>query len=299
MPEDFFERKTMFNKCRSCKVFEVTAPAQSGEFTHSHDYYQIWYVTRGSCNHFVEGQKHKMQVGDAFLLPPKVLHSTIVEEGGSILCCEFYLEGLLSDSTDSFDKIREFTQNLSFTMLTQHDVQLSRAKFTFSRQGQLAVEKLMHSMLCEYTQSREFFEDFLYLKILELLLTFAREYEQSPTHEASEKVYDKYRDLVQQSIRYVDEHYNEALTLDTICKISMVSKTYFCYLFKLLTQQTFIEYLMDRRIDKSMELLRKTDISIITVAQMVGFNDSTHFSRTFKRLKGISPREYRTAAKQR
>ncbi|WP_410901698.1 helix-turn-helix transcriptional regulator [Ruthenibacterium lactatiformans] len=60
----------------------------------------------------------------------------------------------------------------------------------------------------------------------------------------------------------------------------MVSKTYFCYLFKLLTHQTFIEYLVNRRINKAMELLRQTDMSVIDIGQAVGFRDSTHFSRT-------------------
>ena len=149
----------------------------------------------------------------------------------------------------------------------------------------------MYSMLEEYTQAEELFTDYLHLQILELLLTFAREYSQSPAHEVSEKVYDKYRSMVENAIHFIDQHYNEPLTLDGVCKISMVSKTYFCYLFKLLTHQTFIEYLVDRRISKAMELLRQTDMSVIDIGQAVGFRDSTHFSRTFKRLKGIlSPR---------
>lgn len=294
----FFKHETMFSKCSICKVFEITAPSQSGDVLHSHDYSQIWYVTRGSCEHFVEGQKHEMFVGDAFLLPPRVVHSTIVREGGSIICCEFYMEGLFPDNANSFDRVRQITQNISFTMLFQQELYSTQPKFTLSREGQRRVEKLMHSMLEEYTQAEEFFTDYLHLQILELLLTFAREYSQSPAHEVSEKVYDKYRSMVENAIHFIDQHYNEPLTLDGVCKISMVSKTYFCYLFKLLTHQTFIEYLMDRRINKAMELLRQTDMSVIDIGQTVGFRDSTHFSRTFKRLKGISPREYRSAAKR-
>lgn len=294
-----FEHETQFNKCSICKVFELTAPAQSGDILHSHDYSQIWYVTRGSCEHFVEGQKHEMLVGDAFLVPPKVTHSTIIQEGGSIICCEFYMEGLFPGNTDSFGRMRELTQNISFAMLFQRELNSAQPCFTFSREGQRTVEKLMYSMLEEYTEGKRFFADYLHLQILELLLTFAREYAQSPVYEKSENVYDKYRSMVEKAIRYIDEHYDEPLTLDSVCKISMVSKTYFCYLFKLITNQTFIEYLMDRRIDRAMELLRQTDMSVIDIGQTVGFRDSTHFSRTFKKLKGISPREYRSAAKRR
>lgn len=295
-----FEHETMFSKCSKCKVFEVTAPEQSGDTPHSHDYSQIWYVTRGSCEHFVEGQKYEMMVGDAFLLPPKVTHLTLLREGGSILCCEFYLEGLLPGATDSyFNKMREITQGISFTMLFQCELHSTQPKFTLSPRAQRRVEYLMHSMLDEYTRGEILYEDYLHLQILELLVTFARDYAQFPAHEASEKVYDKYRSMVETAIKYIDGHYDEPLTLNGICRISMVSKTYFCYLFKLLTHQTFVEYLMNLRINKAMELLRQTDRSVIDISQAVGFRDSTHFSRTFKRLKGVSPREYRSSNRRR
>ena len=70
-------------------------------------------------------------------------------------------------------------------------------------------------------------------------------------------------------------------------------QTYFCYLFKLLTQQTLVEYIMNLRIQKAIELLKDPANSITWVGYEVGFNDSTHFSRTFKKIVGISPRTYR------
>ncbi len=293
----FFDHETVFGRGRICKIFQITAPMQSGDILHFHDYSQIWYVTRGSCEHFVEGVKHEMSVGDAFLLPPNVTHKTILKEGGSILCCEFYMEDLFAHNAPASDKMREVTQNISFTLLFQQELHSTQPKFTFSRKGQFLVERLMLSMLEEYTQAEVFFEDYLHLQILELLLIFAREYTQSPAHEMSKKMYDKYRAMVESTIHYIDEHYDEPLTLDEACRMSMVSKTYFCYIFKLLTHQTFVEYLTDRRINRAMDLLRQTNMSIIDIGLTVGFRDSTHFSRTFKRLKGISPREYRRAAK--
>ena len=157
-----------------------------------------------------------MFVGDAFLLPPRVVHSTHVREGGNIICCEFYMESLFPDNANAFDRVRQITQNFSFTMLFQRELYNTQPKFTFSRKGQRLVEKLMHSMLEEYTQAEELFTDYLHLQILELLLTFAREYSQSPAHEVSEKVYDKYRSMVENAIHFIDQHYNEPLTLNSV-----------------------------------------------------------------------------------
>lgn len=290
-----FSSEKMFDRSKTCKVFEIAAPAQSGEQLHAHDYSQIWYVTRGSCEHYVEGQKHVMFVGDAFMLPPKIAHSTKLAEDSSIICCEFKLKSLIPYDSFSYEQIKELARNVTFNMLFREELSL-KPKFTFSIKGQRSVEKLMHAMLEEYSNAEAFFEDILHLQILELLLTFAREYAKSPVHETSENFYDKYKTLVEKAIHYIDEHYNEQLTLDEMCRISTVSKTYFCYLFKMLTQQTFIEYLMDRRISKAMELLRESDMYVTDIGQAVGFRDSTHFSRTFKKIKGISPREYRKCA---
>lgn len=290
-----FRHSSIFNKCPSCKVYTLTAPTQSGIPLHSHDYAQIWYVTRGVCEHFVEGQQHKMMVGDAFILPPNVIHSTTLQEGGSIICCEFYIEDLFPDSSSKRDRIYDLTRNLSFTILFQESFQTTHAKFSLSQKGQRQVELLMRSMLDEYTRAEDYFDDYLYLQIMQLLIIFEREYALPSVHDDSEKVYNKYRTMVLDTISYIDTHYAEPLTLDDVCKLSMVSKTYFCYLFKMLTNQTFVEYLVNRRIERATELLCQSNMPVTTIGQVIGFHDSTNFSRTFKRLKGVSPSEYRNA----
>lgn len=296
----YFDHISIFSKCKSCKVFEITAPHQSGDTLHSHDYFQIWYVTKGNCIHTVEGQEYKMLVGDAFLLPPNVTHRTVLSDGSSIICCEFYMEDLFPGATDIyFDKMLDITRGISFTLLFQKELQGTQPKFSLSYKAQHRVEQLMHAMALEYSQEEIYYEDYLHLQISELLLTFAREYTQFPAQESPEKVYDKYHSLVEDAIKYIDKNYEEPLTLEGICKISMVSKTYFCYLFKLLTKQTFVEYLTNVRLNRAMELLLQTDQPIIDISQNVGFRDSTHFSRTFRRLRGISPREYRLSNTRR
>lgn len=298
VPLLYFEHERQFGLDRSCKVFARTYPQQSGNCLHSHNYTQIWYVSRGSCEHFVEGTKHVMQVGDMFLLPPKVIHSTKLCPDSSIICAEFNLEQLFPQPGQNYEQVRRITESFSFSLLFQEELNRTQPKFTLSCKGQRHVEKLMLSLLEEYTEADLYFEDILHLQIMALLLVLAREYAKSPLRASSEGIYDKYKGLVREAVHYIDEHYAEQLTLDEMCRISMVSKTYFCYLFKLLTGQTFIEYLTDVRISRAMELLRSTEQAITEIGQAVGFGDATHFSRTFKKLRGISPREYRKHAQE-
>jgi len=105
--------------------------------------------------------------------------------------------------------------------------------------------------------------------------------------------YDKYKSSVDAAVRYVEDHFSEPISLDKICKVSMVSRTYFCCLFKSYTKRTFTEYLLNKRVDKAIELLPDETKSLTEIAGEVGFNDSANFSRTFKKAVGISPRSYR------
>jgi AraC-like DNA-binding protein len=74
-----------------------------------------------------------------------------------------------------------------------------------------------------------------------------------------------------------------------------MSKTYFCYIFKSLTGKTFTEFCTELRIHKAIELLNTTDMPITEICFNVGYNDVTHFCRTFKKTVGISPKLYRKA----
>lgn len=288
-----------FNKTKMCKLSTLTKPGQAVSAFHYHQYSQIWYVTQGICIHKVEGQTYTMQVGDAFFIPPKVAHSTeLTEEDSNIICCEFDLESVLQHNVVPYDKIKEITGNISFSMLFQKELFSTRPQFSFTKDGQKQMERLMNTMLEEYNRGDQYYEDFLQLQILQLLLIIAREMQKPSPDSASKSslVFDKYREMVAGAVAYIDVNFDKPLTLDGMCRISMVSKTYFCYIFKILTGKTFVEYLMEKRIDRSMTLLRDTDESIIEIGHAVGFHEPTHFSRTFKKLRGISPREFRNNA---
>ena len=290
-----FSKAQFFREGESCKVYVLEAPQQSGQILHSHDYYQIWYVCRGECTHYIENQKHTMTAGDAFVLPPDLIHRTEIGQGGKILCCDFFLRSNFFDATDIvFQKFREITNGMSFFLLFQEELHDAKEKFSFSSDTQIRIERLMNAMLEEYQQAELLFEDVFQAQLMQLLLLFMREYAQQPCAAPADDIYDRYKTIVDDALQYIRAHYNEPLTLEDICKRAMMSKTYFCYLFKLQTHKTFIEYLLDLRIESSKKLLETTDLSITRIGEEVGFQSSPHFTRTFRKLTGLTPREYRS-----
>lgn len=99
--------------------------------------------------------------------------------------------------------------------------------------------------------------------------------------------------VVEQITLYIKENYGEDLNLDRIAGAVGYSSDYIGRLFKEELNMSIIDYLTEVRIAKAKELLENTDELVVTIAEKVGYQYSHYFARTFKRLVGISPSEYR------
>lgn len=91
---------------------------------------------------------------------------------------------------------------------------------------------------------------------------------------------------------FVDNHYNQRISLEDLSKKYFVTPTYLSIVFKDVFQISFSNYLLDIRVKNAKILLCSSTYNIKTVAEMTGFNDQHYFSRVFKKSVGISPREY-------
>ena len=98
---------------------------------------------------------------------------------------------------------------------------------------------------------------------------------------------------INQAKRYIKEHFADPISLEEVSSEVGFSGSYFSTLFRKETGKNFLEYLTDVRIEEAKTLLRETRMTIENVAKSVGINDYKRFSKTFKKLTGISPKEYR------
>lgn len=96
---------------------------------------------------------------------------------------------------------------------------------------------------------------------------------------------------------YLQEHYDEAVTIPEIAEHFYISKGHLCRFFKEMTNMPPIDYLNYFRINKSALLLRNTDLSVIAVAGQTGFNNTSYYNRTFRRYMHMTPWEYRSNIK--
>ena len=77
-----------------------------------------------------------------------------------------------------------------------------------------------------------------------------------------------------------------------------MSPNHFSSIFSQEMGSTFIEYLIGKRMERAKELLRTTQLRSSEVAYRVGYRDPHYFSSTFKKIQGMTPREYRVSYKE-
>jgi AraC-like DNA-binding protein len=144
---------------------------------------------------------------------------------------------------------------------------------------------------------RAFFETKLvsreqYDAILKLLEVFAQHLsiaaEQIATQEAHAEP-----PMVQRARKFIEEHQTEDLALEDVAKAVNASTFHFCKMFKRATGMTFTEYLALVRVAKAKKLLANPQMRISEVAFESGFSSITHFNRTFRKLTGQSPTNFR------
>jgi AraC-like DNA-binding protein len=103
-----------------------------------------------------------------------------------------------------------------------------------------------------------------------------------------------YSKATKQAIAYIKENFgNEAVTVEEIARVVGLSKTYFSTLFKNETRKAASQFLTEIRIEKACGLLRDTNQSISEVAYAVGFSDQSHFTKVFKKIKNVTPFDFR------
>lgn len=96
------------------------------------------------------------------------------------------------------------------------------------------------------------------------------------------------------AISYIKQKYNEEINLEIVAKSSFVSSFYLSHLFREEMYTTFSDYVTKVRVEEAKILLKDKSKKIQEISDMVGFSDANYFIKMFKKLCGISPKQYQS-----
>ncbi|HYH05157.1 MAG TPA: response regulator [Bacillota bacterium] len=109
----------------------------------------------------------------------------------------------------------------------------------------------------------------------------------------SENDADGKTDYIARAIQYIQNHYMEDLAIKEVADFLHLSEGYLSKLFKNETGYTFVDYLTNYRMKKACKLLTVPTVKIYEIAEQVGYKDQRYFSLLFKKITGMTPKEFK------
>jgi len=98
--------------------------------------------------------------------------------------------------------------------------------------------------------------------------------------------------LLARTCDYIERHLGDEISLSAIARVAGMSRFHFARLFRASMGQSPMAYLLRQRIERAKGLLRAGELPICEIAMLLGFSDQSHFSRTFRKLTGTTPKKF-------
>lgn len=231
------------------------------------DHYLIHYVISGKGYYYIKNERMELSAGDCFLVYPntEVTYQADEEDPWEYAWVGFTGSdaAIILQATD-FTKKKPYLTNLSFgdelkrQLLHIYDARGNGFEHAVEMTGRLytALAILMHGA----------------------------------TNQKTKNTANSY---VQKSIEYISSNYSYPITVEDIASYVGLSRSQLFRSFETVLGISPKEYLTDFRIKQSCYLLEHSDLSITSIANSIGFDNSLYFSKTFHKIKGMPPKEYR------
>ena len=235
--------------------------------------YQLLYIVSGKGHFYFHGEDRVVYAGRMVLIQPR--QEQRYEYFGEDKTEVYWVHFTGSDVKNILH---------SYNIPMDDPIFYSGASSTYSY--------LFKEMIHELQNCKTGYEDLLamYLRQIFLLVQRTRQ-EERPT------VSTYIQEEMEFARRYFNEHYNEPISIQEYAESRNMSVCYFQRNFKQIVKHTPMQYLLTIRVNNAASLLETTDYSMAEIAAIVGYEDPLYFSRLFRKIKGVSPRDYRNLVK--
>ena len=152
----------------------------------------------------------------------------------------------------------------------------------------LEYQSLFRSLIYELQMCKENYEEMLEIELRQIFILLHRFFMTSLKTDNARVVEE-----IDKATLYFNEHYSEDISIDEYAQNNHVSVSWFIRNFKQCTGSTPMQYILSQRIYNAEILLRENIYNVTEIAQIVGYDNPLYFSRIFKKIKGVSPSEYR------
>lgn len=243
---------------------------------HKHaDFLEILYVSNGSGRYIVGKREYNVCQGDIIICNANVLHGE----------APFQQNSKIESYCIAINRVKML--NLPENRLIDNS---KKPVFTLGEQSQVVSDmmKMIHKLYCDDNTNFQVINH-----LMSAILYHITDFITQDMNTEKYKIEQKKEDFIRLVIDYLDLHYTENIKLEQISKDLFVSPSTLSHVLKKETGLSPIQYMLQRKIGEAQSLLMDTDLPINEIEENLGFSSSCHFSATFKKYMGISPREFR------
>ncbi len=290
MENYYFEQEKPIITEEGIEVFQYKSTGrQITAVSHLHSSIELLFFTKGHFCVNMDGRSFNTGEGDMALFRSNTLHSVYALDDGRNEY--FVLKVKLSLILEVASQKMRTLYMLNLTSKNKN----TKAVWTREECESIGTTAALRRLIKEKEASEYGSDIAVKLHAMTILLEILRD-TQNKTAIINES-YDLIR-RIYDTTTYINSHYAEDITAADCCRRASLSYNYFSSIFKKVPGLNFKDYLNLTRINRAEKELLTTDRAITDIAAACGFNNTSYFIATFKKIKNVTPSEMRKAQKR-
>lgn len=249
---------------------------------HWHDEIELVYVFKGRISSTCNLNNIIAEAGDFIFINSNEFHDySVLEAPISLYCAVIDLSLLQGRYLNSYDS-QYITASQKIAIFNNH---ISNSK---------PMKDFFMSIWAENKQRNIGYEYAIKSNIYGIFSLLIRSYMKYTITSKENSHRNQNVHKINKVIKYIEEHYQEEITLDDMANTLNFNRYYFCRFFKEITGVTPAEYVNNFRIHQAISIMcNYPELSITMIAMKSGFNDPNYFSRIFRSITGFTPSNYK------
>lgn len=261
---------------------------------HTHEFVELIFISKGTCTHYIDGEKYDAEPGDLIFVNYGQTHSFESKDGieyyNLLYVPEFFSSELMN--SENIYEIFQISLFREFESVESLHTQL----VSFREQEYLDVRKLIQDMKQEFDRKETGYRSVLNGYSRVLFSRILRKLKCSSINAEAGKCINR---LTADCLAYIDARCFEKITLKEIAEQTFYNPSYLSRMFRQHCGISLSEYIREKRMAEAGRLLRTTGLSNEEIMNMVGYTDKKQFYRNFKEIYHQTPSEYRKNIRQK
>ncbi|MBX9186682.1 AraC family transcriptional regulator [Bacteroides sp. K03] len=242
---------------------------------HKHLRIEINYVKKGNCILHLDDESVTFREGEIMIITSGISHLFEAgSEGTTLMQLEFLPEVF---SHFNFKAEGETATFMSVTLFSEENRLIKIV-------NNVRIMRVVQRIVNELELKSQYYQYLVVMYYAELLILIYRYMDESYLPICT-------NDSLKKAIAYIRLNYQSEITMNDVAEYAGISERYLRRLFSQYLNLSPLDYLNQMRINRAIELLRNTEMSVKEICYLCGFRSPQYFSRIFKQQMGISPRE--------